>query len=102
MAEVELKDFIRDTLVQIAAGIGEANSSCKNNPFSLRPNIGDYAKIPGIRFDVAVTAGTKQKDKAGFFVFMANIGGGADTEKSKSDELYHRIHFEVGIDSHVK
>jgi hypothetical protein len=105
MSEVELKDFIRDALVQIATGIREANSELKKpddhqyDPFILRQNTGDYSKIPGIRFDVAVTAGTKQQDKAHFFVFMANIGGGANTEKAKSDELYHRIQFEVGLDS---
>lgn len=66
--------------------------------FSLRHNKGDSSKIPGIKFDVAVTAASNQKDKAGFFVALASIGGGANTEKSKGDEMVHRIQFEIGIE----
>lgn len=105
MEHVELKEFITNTLVEIAHGIRGANEQLKNpdkqqfEVFSLRGNKGDNAKIPGIQFDIAVTAAKNQKDKAGFMVALASIGGGASAEKALSNELVHRIKFEIGIDS---
>jgi hypothetical protein len=109
METIELKDFIRDTLVQIASGITEANDEVKDRsgegprmPFSLRRNIGDSSRIPGVSFDIAVVATKNQKDKAGFMVALASIGGGAATEKGFGGETAHRIKFEVGIRAEVE
>ena len=105
MEQIELSEFIRNALIQIAKGVKEANDELKNpekdqfEVFNLRHNKGDSSKIPGIKFDVAVTAASGQKDKAGFFVALVNIGGGANTEKSKEGEVAHRIQFEVGVES---
>ncbi len=104
MEGIELKDFIRDALVQIASGINEANQAVRAErqnragAFMLRANIGDAAKIPGVAFDIAVTATKNQRDKAGFMVALASIGGGAATEKGFGGEATHRIKFEVGIE----
>jgi len=104
MEQVELKEFIKSTLIEVAEGIRGANEQLKNpekhqyEVFSLRCNKGDYSKIPGIQFDIAVTAAKNQKDKAGFMVALVNIGGGASTEKGLSNEMVHRIKFEIGID----
>lgn len=102
MEQVELKDFIKTTLIEIAEGISGANKELKDRGkyevFSLRKNKGDLSKIPGIQFDIAVTAAKNQKDKAGFMVALVNIGGGATTEKGMSNEMVHRIRFEIGID----
>jgi hypothetical protein len=103
MEGVELADFIKNTLIDIASGIKGANDELKDSKsghrefFMLRSNRGDSAKIPGITFDVAVTATKNQKDKAGFMVALASIGGGAGTEKGFGGETAHRIKFEVGI-----
>jgi hypothetical protein len=105
MEQIQLSDFIRNALSQIAKGVREANEELTNpaknqyNVFTLRHNIGDYSKIPGIKFDVAVTAASGQKDKAGFLVTLVNIGGGASTEKSKDSEAFHRIQFEIGVEN---
>ena len=105
MEQIELSAFVRNALVQIAKGVREANDELKDaakrqyEVFSLRHNKGDSAKIPGVKFDVAVTAASGQKDKAGFFVALVNIGGGADTEKSREGEMVHRIQFEVGVEN---
>lgn len=104
MSQVELKDFIKNALVDIAEGIRGANEALKNpdkhqfEVFNLRCNKGDFAKIPGIQFDVAVTASKNQKDKAGFMVALATLGAGANTEKGTTGELTHRIKFEIGIE----
>jgi capsid protein len=105
MAQVELSEFIQNVLIQIAQGVRAANDQLKDpgkhqyEVFSLRHNKGDSSKIPGIKFDVAVTATSQQRDKAGFFVMLANVGGAANTEKSRGDEMLHRIQFEVGVES---
>jgi len=108
MEQIQLKEFIASTLIDIAEGVRNANEKLKDpskqqwEPFSLRINKGDYAKIPGIQFDIAVTATKSQKDKAGFIVALVNIGAGASTEKGLGNEMVHRIKFEVGIDHEWK
>lgn len=102
MEQVELSEFIRNALVQIANGVKKANEDLKDEShdqevYALRDNKGDNAKIPGVKFDVAVTAATSQKDKAGFFVALMQFGGGATTEKVGEGERVHRIQFEVGV-----
>lgn len=103
MEQVALKDFIKSALIDIAAGIKGANDELKNlksnrfEVFNLRRNIGDHAKIPGIQFDIAVTATSNQKDKAGFMVALLNIGAGASSENGIGNEMVQRIKFEVGI-----
>lgn len=105
MEQIQLSDFISNALIQIAKGVQKANAKLKNpeknkyEVFSLRHNIGDSSKIPGVKFDVAVTAASGQKDKAGLFVALVNIGGGANTEKLKENEAFHRIQFEIGIEN---
>jgi hypothetical protein len=108
MEHIELRDFIKNTLVEIAQGIRMANDELKNpeknqfEVFNLRRNKGDASKIPGVQFDIAVTAAKNQKDKAGFMVALASLGGGASTEKALSNELVHRIKFEIGIENEWK
>ncbi len=103
MEQIQLKEFIAGSLIDIAEGIRSANEKLKDpakqqwEPFKLRCNIGDNAKIPGIQFDIAVTATKSQKDKAGFMVALVSIGAGAGTEKGLGNEMVHRIKFEVGI-----
>ena len=63
----------------------------------LRANRGDNSKVPGISFDIAINASKNQKDKAGFMVALATIGGGAKVEKGLGSETAHRIKFEVGL-----
>ena len=103
--EVELKDFIETTLINIAEGINRTNNKLKkdnnitHNIFVLRNNTGGDSKITGIQFDVAVTVSKENKEKSGFVVALVNIGGGAGTEKSTGNEMVQRIKFELGISS---
>ena len=105
MENIQLSDFIKNVLIQVANGVRKANAELKDpaknqfEVFSLRHNKGDSSKNPGVKFDVAVTAASGQKDNAGFFVALVNIGGGANTEKTKEGEIAHRIQFEIGIEN---
>jgi hypothetical protein len=104
MDAIELSDFIKSTLVDIARGVTEANAAVKasgehgDDYFVLRSSKRGDGKAPGIAFDIAVSASRNQKDKAGFMVALATIGGGANTEKGSSGEMVHRIKFEVSLD----
>jgi hypothetical protein len=108
MNNISLREFISATLADIALGLRDANTLLKNpdknqfEPFMLRCNKGDHAKIPGISFDVTVAATDTSKEKAGFVISLVNIGGGASAEKGKESEASHRIQFEVGLDSNWK
>ena len=103
MDQVELSTFIKSTLVDVARGVREANLTLQGldghneSYFTLRANRGDNSRIPGVLFDIAVTASRDQKDKAGFMVALATLGAGATTEKGLGSEAVHRIKFEVGI-----
>ena len=102
MEQVKLKDFIQNTLVEIAQGVSAANKQLtegKGSVFCLRYNRGDNSKTPGIKFDVAVTATKEGKDTSGFMVALVNMGGGAKAERSMGNEMAHRITFEVGLDT---
>lgn len=103
MGRVELSEFIKSTLVDVAKGVRGANKALQEHDgsadsyFTLRANRGDNSKIPGVVFDIAVTASKDQKDKAGFMVALATLGAGASTEKGTGSEVVHRIKFEVGV-----
>lgn len=100
---MELKDFIKSTLVEIALGVREANEELSKledgtgELFKLRRKVSEKSASSNVEFDVALTAGNDQKDKAGFFVALANVGGGANTEKGTTQENAHRVRFEVNI-----
>jgi hypothetical protein len=108
MDTVPLREFIKNVLIDVAQGIRDANAVLKNpdknqyEVFNLRKNKGDYAKIPGIQFDVAVTASSETKAKAGFMVALVTFGGGASAEKAFDNVLTQRIKFEVGIEDEWK
>ena len=103
MNEVKLSDFISDTLVEIAKGVKQANIALQDpennvlHVYELRITRGANRAILGVKFDVALSVSGGQKDKAGFVVALASIGGGANIEKQKGQEQAHRIQFEVGV-----
>ena len=104
MEQVRLKDFIKNTLVDIGEAVNEANQHFINpkqqifHVFSLRHNKGDQLQVPGIVFDVAVTAMKNQKDKVGLMVTLLPFAGGGNTETAANNELVHRVKFEIGIE----
>ena len=103
MEQITLKSFIKNALVDIGEAINEANQHFINpkqsrfHVFSLRHNKGDQINVPGIQFDVAITAVNNKKGKAGLMVTVLPLNGGVNTEISANNELIHRIKFEIGI-----
>ena len=104
--EIELHEFVKNTLVQIALGVKEVNKALHQEhggqysraPYRLHKNFGDSKSIPGVSFDVAVTASAGSKDKAGAKISVAQVFGiGGSIESRINDTYVHRIKFVVGL-----
>jgi hypothetical protein len=107
---MDLKEFVSETLVQIVAGVKEAQSQAKELGAQVNPNLiggssSDAAKEGYLRiaigyaqivhFDVAltVTEGTGTKGGIGVFTGAVNLGS---TGQSKSESLSaSRVQFSV-------
>ena len=98
LAVVELKDFIRQTLVDISEGVREANSAYKQarksqeNAFILTPGRGKEEGT-GIHFDVAVTTHAAKGGQASIKVLSLGVGG----ELQHRSESVSRIQFTVTV-----
>lgn len=101
---MELKDFIRHTLVSIKEGVRSANEDLldkenkvlgEDRPFFSMMTSSTRDSHSFISFDVAVTVNEeKNKSKSGGIkIAMVDIGGG--TESIKSQESISRIKFSV-------
>ena len=108
---MKLKNFVKNTLVEISEGIKEAqneldttNSGTEINPKSLKRNNTDYSinndgyiKIQEIDFDIAVIVNKDTEDKAGIGVLTSIINAGATTKEGNTNTETHRIKFKVPI-----
>lgn len=111
---MDLKDFVKESLVQISKGIEEANSELEGtgamvNPIHAVPlsntiqgcarTTNRSAKAPKniekVNFDVAVVAEAGEQAKAGLKLSIASIGFGADGQTSSSDRSESRIQFSI-------
>lgn len=90
---MELKDFISETIKQIADGILEGNSYIKKKS-NIDEGIRDqYTKID---FDIAITTNEENKDNLGGKVSVVQVfSAGASTSKSASTSSQNRIQFEI-------
>lgn len=107
MEGVQLREFVRHTLVEIAEGVRGANKDLKESMpeghsvvFCLDVSMGGHSEHHrGIEFDVAVTASKGGKEASGFMVALASLGGGARAERLTGNESFHRIKFEVSLNT---
>ena len=110
---MELKDFIKNVLVDISTAIEESQDvlsqkACVaplvtggNCTSGIRTSNG-YAKISDIDFDVAVTTeskdGTSSEAKGGIKVLdVINLGGGAKDERHNLSQSVSRVRFSIPI-----
>lgn len=109
MEGIQLKDFIENTLTDIAQGVRQSNNAVKSQGlsssgiFALEYTQSSGSKNPGIEFDVAITATKQHQNKAGFIVALANIGGGAKTKHTAENEkLYEKLKKKAEKDPELK
>lgn len=94
---MELKDFIKRTLVDIVNGVEEAN--LEKNRFRLTSQIHHTTGESGqkVEFDVSVIVNESSDTdiKGGIKVALVNLGGGV--KESQSNQNLQKIKFEVFI-----
>ena len=111
---MNLQDFIKETLVQIARGIEGAAAELKGskaivNPRNVQTGTGDDRHVYGfldtqtsffkavqkVEFDVAVTASTGTATKGGIGIMVGAIGLGSQGKSEAQDSSISRIKFLV-------
>ena len=97
---MELKDFIKNALINIVEGVEEANK--KYDRFRLNTNVhNEIGSGQTVDFDVSVIVdeSSKEGQKTGIFVVLANLGGGKSTNKdhSETSKDSHNLKFKVFI-----
>jgi hypothetical protein len=114
---VELKDFVRDSIVQIVAGaraaadeVAEHGAVVNPRPARVLPDANyyrfkeqgagestPYAEIENIEFDVAVTAMKQEGERASVGVVAAVIGAGLSSQSDHSNQTTSRIRFRIPL-----
>jgi len=94
---MELKDFIKRTLIDIVSGVEEANN--EKNRFRLTSQVHHGTGESGqkVEFDVSVIVNESSDSdiKGGIKVALVNFGGGV--KESESNQNIQKIKFEVFI-----
>lgn len=106
---MELKTFIKQSLLDIAGAIKEVNqdttTNMKVNPtelvgdsgLSVETDNGEYTQVQKIKFDVAVTIGNNLKGDVGAGINVAGLKIGGSGEVTDEHEKVSRIQFEVPV-----
>ena len=117
---MDLKEFVKETIVQISKGIDEANTELADteamvNPIYVKmnsndaqgygrtkerqPNYGnpDSKLLQRVDFDVAVSVEAGQQGSAGAKLSIASIGIGAEGKTESSNKSESRIKFTIPV-----
>ncbi|MCW8879374.1 MAG: hypothetical protein OQK04_02305 [Kangiellaceae bacterium] len=114
---MDLKDFVKESLIQISKGITEANDELSGtgamiNPLNITINTENsqaYGRtgkptrkegsrvVENVDFDVAVVAEAGAKTNAGLKLSIASIGLGADGQSNTRDKSESRIQFRIPV-----
>lgn len=113
---MDLKEFIKESLVQISKGITEANQELEGtgslvNPSGIRSNPNpneteSYARIIDtkkvgneivhwISFDVALHAESNSESGGGLKLSIASFGASANGKSSDGEKSESRVQFEI-------
>lgn len=94
---MELKDFIKQSLLDVVNGVEEANQEKDRFRLTSHKNMGTGERGQKIEFDISVIVDKNSENdiKGGIKVAFANIGGGLkETENSQN---VHKIKFEIFV-----
>lgn len=117
---MDLKDFVKESIVQISKGIEEANTELADSEAMVNPvyvqmhstdaqgygrtkerdpqfNNADSKLLQKVDFDVAVTVEAGQQGSAGAKLSIASIGIGADGKTESSNRSESRIKFTIPV-----
>jgi hypothetical protein len=107
---MELKEFVRETLLQLTEGVREAQEECRKhggmvNPMLEAPRvhgskakIGDkYYPVTDVGFKVGLTENNGVKDKTGIGVFFSSIAIGVEQKKDTGHQAVTCIDFSIPV-----
>ena len=108
---MDLREFVRETLVQIVGGVVDARDPVVEKGGDINPVGGhfDQGSLGGrqwdwkrgaaeiVEFDVALTTSDKEGAKAGIGVFLGGIGIGAKTSGENAYSSMTRVRFSVPL-----
>jgi len=108
---MDLKDFVKNTLIQIVDGVAEAEKELEQKGASVNPIGGyfDQKQLGGrswtfedgvteiVGFDVALTNSEKEGSSAGIGVLLGGINLGAKGKSEEAVTSVTRIKFSVPI-----
>jgi hypothetical protein len=94
---MELKDFIKQALLDVVNGVEEANVEKDRFRLTNHKHHGTGENGQQIEFDlsVIVNESTENNIKGGIKMALANLGGGH--KESESNQNVHKIKFQVFI-----
>lgn len=103
---MNLRDFVKETLVEIAEAVDEANDALKDkgafvNPVKVVPHTGrateHVRQLHEVEFDVAVTAEEGKETKGGLGIMVGTIGLGAQGKSETSGSTHSRVKFKIPL-----
>lgn len=107
---MELKEFIKTTLNQVANGVLEAQQEMESTDMIINPkglasnNNGEkYLRTDGWRYvqdieiNVAVTAIEKEGEKAGIGIVTGFLSGGAQASNDTSNQTMSTVRFKIPV-----
>lgn len=95
---MELRDFIKETIIQITDGIIEGNKYIVKNEFGS--GVSD-TKGKEVNFDIAVNTDEEEKSGVGGKISVASVFNlGADQEEISKSSNMNRIQFRIFL--HIK
>lgn len=106
---MELKDFIRETLVQITNGVIEAQEIIKETGCYINPkgfHTGEqvrsgydkeYRHVQKVKMSIAISVIENNEKKAGLGVVSAILTAGASTKNNDTNSVTNRIEFDIPL-----
>lgn len=99
MEEINLKDFVKETLLEITEGIYGAKTMTKKEytktPISPRYGIEDKYQASKISFDIAVTTSKTTNNSKDGGLKIKVVDASISNEKVSSKEYTNRIKFDI-------
>lgn len=103
---MELKEFIKGTLIQITEAVVEAEEVCSKNGANVNPLLSEDKEIAMtaygnsvsmVKFHVGLCESKDASDKRGIGVFLANIGIGYSGNEGQKVDSMTTIDFSIPI-----
>ncbi len=104
---MDLKDFVKETLVQITEGVKEAQEECKKSGCRINPEYkqegrrklytDDNAPVTEVHFKVGLSSDSTEKNKGGIAVSFATVVLGHSNEHGDSYSSDTSVEFSVPV-----